>query len=132
MKNHTRLQQIIVFAIPILILIGLVIPPTLTSINGEEIRLQTKPVDPTDLFRGSYVALSYDIETALPSQLADSLKADIKNKAEGEYISVYVLLAKGNNGIYTLKKVTQKRPDSGIYLKGNLEIPYQWELIEKS
>jgi len=132
MKKNKRMQQIIIFAIPILILIGLALPPTMTSITGEEIRVKTKPVDPTDLFRGSYVALSYDIETVLPSQLSDSLKEEIKNRAEGDFISVYVQLTKGNDELYSINTVTKERPDSGIYLKGQLQAPYEWERIDQS
>lgn len=132
MNKKQRLYQIIVFTIPILILIGLVIPPTMTSINGEEIRLKTKPVDPTDLFRGSYVALSYDIETVLPSQLSDSIRKEINNKYEGDFVNVYVQLIKGSDKIYTIKKIVTKKPDNGIYLKGKLQVPYEGELIDQS
>ena len=132
MNKKQRFYQIIVFTIPILILIGLIIPPTMTSINGEEIRLKTKPVDPTDLFRGSYVALSYDIESVLPSQLSDSIREEIDNKSEGDFINVYVQLTKESDEIYTIKKVVIKKPYNGIYLKGKLQFPYERELIDQS
>lgn len=130
MTNKRRIYQIIVFIIPILILIGMAIPPTMTSMNGEEIRLQTKPVDPTDLFRGSYVTLAYDIETVLPSQLSDTVTKKMTNKVEGDFITVYVQLTKGNDGIHIIKNIVAKQPVSGIYLKGTLQVPYEWELIE--
>lgn len=124
MKNNPFIR-ILIFSLPVLILIGLAIPPTWTSLTGEEIRLKTEPIDPTDLFRGSYVTLYYEIEQVTPEQLSDSVVQEIKRKSEGDILPVFVQLEKGNDNIYSVKEVTTKKTASGVYLKGTLNIPYE-------
>ncbi|USK85560.1 GDYXXLXY domain-containing protein [Peribacillus asahii] len=124
MKNNL-FMRILVFSIPVLLLIGLAIPPTWTSLTGEEIRLKTEPIDPTDLFRGSYVTLYYEIEQVTSEQLSDSVVKEMERKSEGDILPVFVQLEKGSDDIYNVKKVTNKKPSSGVYLKGTLNIPYE-------
>ncbi|PJN90915.1 GDYXXLXY domain-containing protein [Bacillus sp. mrc49] len=123
--NNSAFQPFIVFSIPVLILLILAFPPFLTSMTGEEIKIKTAPVDPTDLFRGSYVALQYDIETVQPSQLADSIKSEFKARNMGDYKKVYVRLKQDGSGLYEVDSVTKKKPSKGMYLKGELQIPYE-------
>jgi uncharacterized membrane-anchored protein len=126
-KNNKLFQQVIVFSIPILILIGLAIPPAWTTLTGEEIRIQTEPIDPTDLFRGSYVSLYYEIETVTLADMDSAVISEIKQKNSGDTLPVFVRLKQENNDIYTVEKVEKERPNEGIYLKGELEAPYEFE-----
>jgi uncharacterized membrane-anchored protein len=48
-------------ALQILLLVGLIGYKQFTLLTGERILLKTVPVDPRDMFRGDYVALSYEI-----------------------------------------------------------------------
>ncbi|MGE6379240.1 GDYXXLXY domain-containing protein [Peribacillus muralis] len=123
--NKTVSRPFIVFSIPVLILLILAFPPFLTTMTGEEIKIKTAPVDPTDLFRGSYVALSYEIEAVQPSQLADSIKSEFKTRNMGDYKKVYVRLKQNGSGLYEVDSVTKKKPSKGMYLKGELQIPYE-------
>ena len=54
--------------------------------NGTEIVLETRPIDPRDIFFGHYAILSYDIEVLAPertySLLDDALKAEAVRKLE--------------------------------------------------
>jgi uncharacterized membrane-anchored protein len=111
-------QLLLACAIPVLILFGMTIVPLYTLIKGDEILLQTVPVDPSNLFRGDYVALQYEAEE-VPRALVD--KAVVAEIEAGEYdLTVYVLLEK-KDGIHTPVKVSLNKPKNGIYLKGKLE-----------
>ena len=54
-------------ALLVIVCVQLAVPLTLAGLaeadlaSGEEIRLQARPVDPLDVFRGNYVVLTYDI-----------------------------------------------------------------------
>jgi uncharacterized membrane-anchored protein len=111
-------QLLFACAVPVLILLGMTVTPLYTLINGDEILLQTVPVDPSNLFRGDYVALQYEAEE-IPRDLVEK---DVVTEIEaGEYnLTVYVLLEK-KNGTHTPIKVSLNKPKSGIYLKGKLE-----------
>ncbi|MBS9720660.1 GDYXXLXY domain-containing protein [Tianweitania sp. BSSL-BM11] len=60
--------------------------------NGEEVTLRTVPVDPHDLLRGDYVALSYDISRIPVDRVRTSRPRD--NDVVG---AVYVRLKRGEN-----------------------------------
>ncbi len=72
--SNPSFRPLIVFSIPVLILLILAFPPVWTTMTGDVIKIKTAPVDPTDLFRGSYVALKYEIESVKPSQSMTRLK----------------------------------------------------------
>lgn len=116
MSKQTR--NIFLAAIfPVLILLGMTVKPLLTITTGQEIILETKPVDPTDLFRGDYVTLSYKIEE-IEAKLLDK-KVVEKHSEKGYNLPVYVLL-KEANGVYSPVSVMIEKPAEGIYLKGTL------------
>jgi uncharacterized membrane-anchored protein len=110
-------QLLMACSVPILILIGMSFTPVYTLLQGEEIILQTVPVDPTDLFRGDYVTLRYEAEE-VPRQLVEKeVVTEIEN---GEYdLTVYVLMDE-EDGIHFPVKVTLNKPKEGIFLKGKL------------
>jgi len=92
--------------------------------TGDDIQLKTVPVDPTDLFRGSYVDLQYEIESVDSKLLDDSSRSLVTKKHRGDYKKVYVQLQQNNAGLYEVTLVTKEKPKKGIYLKGRLQIPY--------
>lgn len=59
--------------------------------SGQEITLRTEPVDPRDLLRGDYVALSYDVSRVPLDQIQTSRPRD--NDVVG---TVYVRLKRGD------------------------------------
>ena len=120
-------RPLLVFSLPVLILLAMTVKPAWTAMAGEEIQIQTAPVDPSDLFRGNYVALSYQIESINPKQLDEAIFADFKSKNAGDHRNVYVQLEKGDDNLYHAGRVTYKNPKTGIYLKGKLQIPYELE-----
>lgn len=116
-------KKLIAFSLPILILIGMSIPPFLTITTGNTIKLETRPVDPTDLFRGDYVRLNYKAEEVNISKLDKELKDYFKVNNSSFYdkpVVVYSVLEKNENGIDIVKKVVKDQPEEGIYLKGEI------------
>jgi uncharacterized membrane-anchored protein len=112
------IQLMFACAVPVIILLGMTVKPIDTFYKGEEIVLQTVPVDPSDPFRGDYVALQYEAEQ-IPSQLVEK---EVQNELQkGKYgLKVYVSLEK-QNGVHVPSKVGLEKPESGAYLIGKLD-----------
>ncbi|MFD2445339.1 GDYXXLXY domain-containing protein [Bacillus sp. CGMCC 1.16607] len=117
MNKHLK-QLIIACTFPVLILLGMTLTPLITLVNGEEIILQTVPVDPSDLFRGDYVTLRYEAEEVRKELVEPEVVSELEKGANA--LKVYVLLEQ-KNGVYTPTKVSLNKPKNGIYLKGRLE-----------
>lgn len=100
--------------LPTLILLFLLANSYFIVLFGEEITLKTVPFDPTDLFRGDYVELSYEIEVVKESQIKNY---EINNKSDyGQRTDMYAVL-KDDGDVYILDYITKDRPDGGIYLR---------------
>ncbi len=122
MNNKFLLAALLV---PVLFLLGLTIKPLMTIQFGETIQLQTQPVDPTDLFRGDYIDLFYDMNqleikesniTGLPSKYTEE-------SLRGE--TIYALLTPTvNEKIYQVSGYTMNPPKNGLYLKGTIQYAY--------
>ncbi|GHH99616.1 GDYXXLXY domain-containing protein [Neobacillus kokaensis] len=121
MHNRAKLL-ILACAVPVLILLAMCYKPLLTLYTGQEITLQTKPVDPSDLFRGDYVILRYEAEE-VPKALVDH---DVLKQMDGGRdwglgeLEVYVILEK-KDGIDHPVKVTLQKPENGVFLKGKID-----------
>lgn len=61
--------------------------------SGEEVKLQTRPVDPRDFLRGDYVTLAYDISSVAAGALSG-------RASQGRRAAVYVRLAPDAAGFY--------------------------------
>jgi uncharacterized membrane-anchored protein len=85
------LRLAIVVAIQFLILLGLLGFKQYTVLTGETVALRVQPVDPTDLFRGDYATLRYDISRLNLSQLEG-------DDDFGHGDRIYVELVKGDPG----------------------------------
>jgi uncharacterized membrane-anchored protein len=117
--------KIIILIVQILLLVALALSHYATSWYGQEIKLQTVPIDPRDILYGDYVTLQYEI-----SNLPISLWKD-DNKPAGldapvDNTMIYVVLAPSGNadetyvadGFYTSKpQVTNEQ----IVLKAKVE-----------
>jgi uncharacterized membrane-anchored protein len=73
---------------------------------GKEIKIKTKPVDPTDLLYGDYVTLNFDISNVPISKWEG--KASSFDRGQR---SVYVILEKNKEGYFTVSSVTSDKPD---------------------
>ena len=125
-----RVPPLLRYALAALLLCGLIMAMVVQRAailrNGQEVRLETAPVDPRDLFRGDYVVLDYRIGTVTgPSNVTDSLhrgqrvfvtlRPDENNKAKAVAISAEQPAATGNDiviaGFVTSTSVCQLNKD---------------------
>lgn len=97
-------------AIPLFILLAMTIKPQATVLFGQEIVLQTKAYDPTDLFRGDYVGINFAISD-VPKSLVTLSPDKVYNK------NLYVSL-KQEGKYYVVDQVSETKPKQGVYLKG--------------
>lgn len=102
----------IAVAIPLLILLAMTVKPSATVLFGHEIVLETKAVDPTDLFRGDYVSVGLKISDIPKDKLPTPIEKIIKK-------NLYVSL-KQEGKYYSVDKVSVNKPKQGIYLKGKV------------
>ncbi|KGK89626.1 hypothetical protein DP73_09835 [Desulfosporosinus sp. HMP52] len=108
-----RKTFLLAVAIPLFILLAMTIKPQATVLFGEEIVLETKAYDPTDLFRGDYVAINFAISDVPKSKV--SLPIDkVYNK------TLYVNL-KQEGRYYVIDQVSETKPKQGVYLKGKFQ-----------
>lgn len=93
-RTHFLIAVILLHAA---ILTGLLVKTVYPLITGTEIKMRVRPVDPRDLMRGQYVALSYDY-TRLE---LDKLKTDLAGINELHFgDELYLVLKKNEKGLY--------------------------------
>lgn len=122
MTNKKLFKYLGVIIIPVLILISMTILPLATIVLGEEVLLETVPIDPRDLFRGDYVILEYKINQVEGSKFFHNIEVENNWKWEAEMgrRPVYVTL-KEQNGFYETDQVLLEKPKSNnLYLKGRV------------
>lgn len=89
--------------------------------TGEEVILQTAPIDPRDIFRGDYVKLDYLFSTIAVSQLGADILENGLNKGQ----QVYLSLKTGNSGIAQGDRLSLTPPASSLYLSGRVKMRWQ-------
>ncbi|MEI7028124.1 GDYXXLXY domain-containing protein [Paenibacillus sp. y28] len=112
----------VLLALQVLFLLGLAGSYYATGWFGKEIRLQTAPVDPRDLFYGDYVRLSYDISRIPVSKWTGEEPIQAENYPVGK--KVYVLLQPGADGVYEVKSASYDKLQAAgeeTVLEGRLE-----------
>lgn len=126
MRKLSRNKQFFIsLLLPVIILLTMTVKPLLTVLTGETIYLQTTPVDPSDIVYGDYVNLEFEIETLPLSLLDKGLKKQLSK--DQNYFNfdhdktVYITLKKNNKtNIYEATKVTENKPNSEVFIKGEL------------
>lgn len=117
-----KFRYLAAFIAMVVILLSMTIQPILTKSMGTEIMIKTKPLDPTDVFRGDYVILNYEINEIPDEKLGQDILAYRSNKDEYNPYedlrgkNIYVTLKK-NGDYYEVDKATLYKPKEGIYLK---------------
>ncbi|MFP5115411.1 GDYXXLXY domain-containing protein [Bacillaceae bacterium C204] len=115
--NKRAKQLVLACFVPVLILLGMCVKPLYTLITGEDMILQTKPLDPSDVFRGDYVTLRYEAEEVPIKLVEPSIVTRLQ--ARGGEFEVFVLMQK-KEGVHTPVKVTLSKPEKGKYLNGTI------------
>lgn len=78
--------------------------------SGEQILLETQPVDPYDILKGDYIRLNYGVST-VPGR---TLEGDRLEKGK----RYYVILEKRGKHYFEATGVSQRKPEDGIFLLG--------------
>lgn len=122
MKKTTQ-GFIVIIILQLIVLFGMVGYHMLILKTGTLVTLKVQPVDPTDLFRGDYLIMRYDISQLHKKDFATPELSE--NLAIGD--DVYVPIKQ--EGIYwvqadkaTLKPA--KLPNNELYIKGTVENNY--------
>jgi|SRR5215203_5292172 len=112
-------KKIIVIAFVLVALVQIYVPAkiildrAIVLSSGKEFKFKTAPIDPSDPFRGKYINLTFNENTA-----------EIQNKenwARGE--TVFVLLSTDNNGFAKIKSVSKTKPlESQDFLKAKVNL----------
>lgn len=111
--------------IPVVVLAAMTVLPLATILWGEEIVLETRPVDPRDLFRGDYVMLAYTIDEVplakLPPELQRRLLQQYYYHSEHKESrrNLYVVLRR-NGPYHEVDHVSLTRPKNAVYLTARL------------
>jgi len=119
-EKNKLIVYIAAVIVPVIILIAMTLVPLLTMFFGEEILLETRPVDPRDLFRGDYVNLSFAIQDVDKSLFPEQLKNrktfyDYKNK------DLYAILKKTDE-YYEIDHMSFTKPDDQYYLQAKVRL----------
>ena len=118
-------KQLLTMLIPVFILLAMTVIPLKTLSLGTEILLETRPVDPRDLFRGDHVILSYKIEEIEIEKMDAALKEKLVTLTTGSYPynkNLYVNLKKQSNGVYVADYVSEDKPSNNeLYMKGKFQ-----------
>ena len=79
--------------------------------TGIEYKFKTAPIDPSDPFRGKYITLNYDENTAIVSDGQDWVLGE----------SIYVSLTTDNLGFAKIKSVSKTKPtDNESFIKAKV------------
>lgn len=129
MKNLSKNKLFLIsLLLPVIILLSMTVKPLTTIYYGETVRLQTVPVDPSNLFYGDYVDLDFEAENIAIDVVEKSLRKRLEDNTTGSYSQddskVYILLAYSyETDTHKVTRLTVSKPKSGTYIKGILN-PY--------
>jgi uncharacterized membrane-anchored protein len=111
-KNHLIFAGAIVTIV--LIVGGLIYQQEKILQEGSMTILETRPVDPRDLFRGEYVILRYAIEDD------EKIKEEATRLQTGD--TLFIKLVEDENGVASVSEVSDMSPDSfeGLWIAGEV------------
>ena len=111
-----RLIALSILFVQILFLAGMIVYHAAKLQTADRVLLKTIPYDPRSIFRGSYVALTYEINSLPQDLLRDIQVKDVKS---GDHLFVG-LTKKGD--YWAAQSIYKNRPRDGeIYLRGRVE-----------
>jgi uncharacterized membrane-anchored protein len=116
MNNKGVLMVLVIFQLAVIA--GMLLKAMLPLWTGKEIELRVTPRDPRDIFRGDYVALTYEFSRVN----LDSLPNDIPEDAEFFYGDVLFVELKPSRGYYVPAGVWMSPPQNDVtFLKAIVE-----------
>lgn len=122
-RDHDRAVLSLGIGLQTLVLVVALVTRLMPHATGETILLRVVPVDPRDMFRGQYVALSYEFSRQLPSSIESS---NFDNQHAGQ--TVYATLVLEDDGQHwRVDAVEFEPPASGLYLRGTIQ---SWSRVD--
>lgn len=119
-KPNFKAFLLILWAIVVCFL-GYIFVNEYTLQTGEEVFLETRPVDPRDLLRGDYVILSYTIET---DEKVDAFLS--KNLLE-KWDTFYITLSQDQENLGKVESVSLDQPSTGnLFIKAQIGTTPWW------
>lgn len=116
-----KLLLIVLVVLQFIFLCGLAASYYAIDVFGEEIILETAPIDPRDIFYGDYVILNYEISRISQHQITGDA-----NEARGA--DIYAVLQPSQDGVYELKQAyLDHKPEAApgeVILKGRVDYPF--------
>lgn len=97
--NYFFIAFIIVAIVQLSVPFKMIYDSERTETNGTVYKFKTAPIDPTDPFRGKYVALNYEL---------NSFKTKDTTWVAGQ--EIYLLLDNDKDGFAKIKSISRKRP----------------------
>ena len=123
LKARERKVLLATAAVQLVILVGMIGLRALPLVTGQTVLVRVQPVDPRDLFRGDYVILSYPFSQVPPGIIEGMSEEELRGsrkKLEGR--ALYVTLVPDSiPGHHRADKMTLIKPESGLFLKGQME-----------
>jgi len=123
MENTKKppLKSLIIFIISAFVVFWIVIAWYEYTLNsGEELYLETAPVDPRDLLRWDYVTLRYAFESD------DQVRNFITQNNIQEWSTLYISFEKDSENIWTVSNVSTTKPISWIFIKVQTKPQWWW------
>jgi len=120
LKSRSLAAYILAVVFPVLILLSMSFLPVMTYFYGEEILLETTPLDPRDLFRGDYLNLRLAINEVPISLFPEKLRYWATFE-EYQDKNLYAILKKEED-YYIIDKISFTRPKDQLYLKAKVDL----------
>ena len=124
LKARERKVLMVTAVAQLVILAGMIALRAMPLVTGQTVLVRVQPVDPRDLFRGDYVILSYDFSRISRDGiegLPEYERGKSWSKLEGRPVYVPLVPDDSMPGHYRGAKVTVVKPESGLFIKGQLE-----------
>jgi uncharacterized membrane-anchored protein len=124
-KGREKTLLAIGIAIQFLVPVGMIVQKTLPFWTGETMLFRVTPADPHYIFRGNYVALSYEFSRIPPEEIAGLEPRQYNEQGNGwnwNGKTVYVPLVPEADGKHwkAQKPFSIQRPASGKFLRGTI------------
>lgn len=125
MKKHLLIPFAIAFQV--LTVASIAITKERLLATGQEIILQTAPIDPRDIFKGDYVRLDYSFSKVPVSKLNDDLLNTGLKKGQKVFLSLDI----NNRGIAQGNHLSLTPPQDSLYLVGRVKSHWPYHNYQK-
>jgi uncharacterized membrane-anchored protein len=121
LKSRQRTVLAAALVLQLAVLVGMIVFQAGLLLTGKAVLLRVVPVDPRDLLRGDYVALSYEFSRVPRQGIPELGKRSNDRQGDWQGKTVYVSLVPEEDGEHwRAERFSINRPQSGTYLRGTI------------